>query len=96
MFNCHREEKKQREYAKTQRESRILQKLRFTSFEDDGQNNVQTRFANVIGIFTENFSCLSSIAAEKNTFTSQRYGLTDRQSELMSSFTTKSVNQLKR
>ncbi len=37
--------------------------------QTDGQNNVITRSAYILGIFTENINCLSSIAAEKITFT---------------------------
>ena len=44
-----------------------------------GRNNVQTRFANALGIFTKNFSCLSTIVAEKIYSPNVTDGLTEGQ-----------------
>ena len=59
-------------YRKSNKITKPLQKKEFLSLkyegQSDGRNSVQTRCAQTIGIFAENFSCLSYIAAEKINF----------------------------
>ena len=62
---CYQREKKRDNMKKTPRKRLyFFQHDRHT----DGHNNAQIRCAYVIQIFTENFSCLSLLEAEKITF----------------------------
>ena len=50
MFSFHNKEKKETEYAKTPRKSRNFKQIKFMSLEE--QNNVYTKCAYIVGIFT--------------------------------------------